>query len=103
MSALYLHAAGSKQLSVRRPAVAGAGSTASHSSERHPSARAGWIIMKSLVVVQSQTGIPFIGTHAGTVSHWLTGAELDSVNATHVLPPVFLLSTHPLIPPPHHF
>lgn len=42
--------------------------------------------MKSLMVVQNQTGIPFIGTHAGTLSHWLTGTEIDSVKATHMLP-----------------
>lgn len=39
------------------------------------------------MVVQNQKGIPFIGTHAGTPSHWLIGAEFDSVNATHMLPP----------------
>lgn len=38
------------------------------------------------MVVQNQTGIPFIGTHAGTLSHWLIGTEIDSVKATHMLP-----------------
>lgn len=59
------------------------------------------------MVVQNQTGIPFIGTHAGTLSHWLIGTEFDSVNATHMLPPpphpshaLFLLSTKPLVSPP---
>lgn len=63
--------------------------------------------MKSLMIVQNQTGIPFIGTHAGTLSHWLIGTEFDSVNATHMLPhpshALFLLSTKPLVPPLHHF
>lgn len=45
------------------------------------------------MAVQNQTGIPFIGTHAGSPSHWLMGAEFDSVNATHMFPP-----PHPLPP-----
>ena len=69
------------------PAVVSVGFTASRSPERHQSAKVQWIIMKDLVVVQNQTGIPVIGTHAGTPSHWLIGTEFDSVNATHMLPP----------------
>lgn len=67
--------------------------------------------MKSLMVVQNQTGIPFIGTHAGTLSHWLIGTEFDSVNATHMLPPPhptlhmlsFSFPQNRSCPPLHHF
>lgn len=50
------------------------------------------------MAAQNQTGTPFIGTHAGTPSHWLVSTEFDSVNATHMLPPPHSPLTCPLSP-----
>lgn len=56
-------------------------------SQSGASSEVQWIIMKSFTLAQNQTGILFIGTHVGIVSHWLISSEYDLVNATHMLPP----------------
>lgn len=89
------HTAGSTQLSVRLPAVSSVSFTGPRSSERHRSHQSSMDHKKRLLVVQNQTGIPFIGTHAGTPSHWLVGSEFDSANAIHMLPSALLLPTPP--------